>query len=352
MSTSVSSTSVSENAAPSKAKKKKNPCVQCGKCDVNLKPKDKAVQCSTCGTQFHTTCQNVSDSIFDLLRSECGGVLWFCNICRKTTRGMIQKMSNIELRVQAIEAGLSKDKEEMKGLHNLVKSLQETCKGLEKKVKQLMEDKERDAENHEKTLQSISSLRRDLYKEHDRNVSLQTKIDDFDQRQREKNVRIMGFPEHDDGDSDISNELVQLVGATDIQPESVVSTTRMGRKREGRARDLVVNFSTKTARDKFYALRKKTPKDEDNKKVFINEDLTEARAKLFYDARQLIKRNKLFGAWSQNGNIMVKVMEHDNPLAIRNHQDLVSVTRYVPDYETFEDELSIDNDYSEYGFSD
>ena len=347
------STSGSENTAASKAKKKKSTSTQsqCGKCDGNLKSKDKAVQCSTCGTQFHAICQNVSDSIFDLLRSECDGVLWFCNICRKTTRGMIQKMSNMELRLQAIEAAISKDNEERKGLYSLVKSLQETCKVLESKVKQLTEDKQLEEENHEKTLQSISSLRRDLYKEHDKNVSLQTKIDEMDQRQRENNVRIIGFPEQHDDDSDISNELVQLVGATDIQPESVISTMRMGRKREGRPRDLVVKFSTKTARDKFYALRKKTPKDEENKKVFVNEDLTETRAKLFYDARRMVKRSKLFGTWTQNGNIMVKVTENDIPLAIHSHQELASVTRYVPDTETFEDELSID-DYSESVLSD
>ncbi len=346
------STSVSENPAASKTKKKKDPSAQCGKCDTNLKSKDKAVQCSTCSTQFHTTCQNVSDTLFDLLSSECDGVLWFCNICRKTTRGMIQKMSNMELRLQAIEAGRSKDNEEVKGLHNLVLSLQETCKALEKKVKQLTEDKQLVAENQEKTLQSISIIRRDLYKEHDKNVSLHTKIDDMDQRQRENNVRVVGLPGKDDCDNNINSNLVQLVGATDIQPESIISATRMGRIRGGRPRDLVVKFSTKTARDKFYALRKKTPKDEENNKVFINEDLTEARAKLFYDARRMVKRSKLFGTWSQNGNIMVKVTESDNPAVIHNHQDLASLTRYVSEHETFEDELSIDTDFFESGVSD
>ena len=258
----------------------------------------------------------------------------------------------MELRLQAIEAGLSKDNEEMKGLCSLVQSVQETCKVLEKKVKQLTEDKQLEAENHEKTLQSITSIRRDLCKEHDKNVSLKTKIDEMDQKQRDNNVRIVGFPEQDDGDNNINNNLVQLVGATDIQPESIVSTTRMGRLKEGRPRDLLVKFSSKTTRDKFYALRKKTPKDDNNKKVFINEDLTEPRAKLFYDARRMVKRSKLFGTWSQNGNIMVKVTENDSPLVIYNHQDLASLTRYVPELETFEDELSIDNDCYESGFSD
>ena len=331
-----------------KTKKKTGPPVQCGKCDVNLESKDKAVQCSTCSTKFHTTCQGVSDTLFDILTGECDGVLWFCHICSKTTRGMIQKMSNMELRLQAIEAERSKDHNELKSLNNLVQSLQDTCKILQSNVEQLSEEKKLQEENHEKTLETISGLRRDLYKEHDKNLSLQTSIDGLDQKQRERNVRIVGFPEFEDSHSDIRRELIQIVGESGISAESIESTARMGKRRDNKPRDLVVNFLTKETRDKFYALRKKTPKDVDNKKVYINEDLTEARAKLFFDARHMVKRKRLFGTWSQNGNIMVKVMSTDSPMVIQNHQELALLTRYVP--ETFEDEMSTNDDILEYQY--
>ncbi len=337
----------------SRNKTKKSPAVQCGKCDVNLKPKDKAVQCSTCNTQFHTTCQDVSDSLFDFLTSDdCNGVFWFCNICSITTRGMIQKMSNMELRLQAIEVERSKDHNEVKTLKNLVQSLQETCKILERNVKQLSEEKILMAENQEKTVETISGLRRDLYKEHDKNLNLQARIDGLDQKQREKNVRIVGFPEVEENSSNLKSDLIRLVGESGLTVDSIESTTRMGRIRDNKPRDLVVKFSTKESRDKFYALRKKTPKDEDNKKVYINEDLTEDRAKLFFDARRMVKKERLFGTWSQNGNIMVKVKSDDSPMTIQNHQDLASLTRYV--YEASEDEMSIDNDTFGYqsGMSD
>ena len=334
----------------SKNKKQKSP-VQCGKCDGNLKPRDKAVQCSTCNTKFHKACQDVSDNLFDFLTSsESDGVFWFCHICSLTTRGMIQKMSNMELRLQAIEAERSKEHNELKSLNNLVQSLQESCKSLENKVKELSEEKKLMAENHDKTVETICGLRRDLYKEHDKNLSLQIRIDGLDQKQRERNVRIVGFPEVEE--RNLKSELIRLVGESNLTVDSIESTTRMGRARDDKPRDLVVKFSTKGTRDKFYALRKKTPKDEDNKKVYINEDLTEDRAKLFFDARRMVKRERLFGTWSQNGNIMVKVKNSDSPVAIQNHQDLASLTRYV--YEASEDEMSTDNDTFEYqsGMSD
>ncbi len=192
-----------------------------------------------------------------------------------------------------------------------------------KSVKQLSDEKLLMAENHEKTLQTISGLRRDLYKEHDKNISLQERIDVLDQKQRERNVRIVGFPEMEENQLRI--ELIQLVCESGLSVDSIEST-RMGRRRDNKLRGLVVEFSMKENRDKFYALRKNTPKDGDNKKVYINEDLIEDRAKLLFDARGMVKRKRLFGSWSQNGtNIMVKVGSDDSPMAIQNRKDLAQI---------------------------
>ncbi len=340
--------STSTQAKKSKSKSGKNPLVQCGKCDADLKSNDKTVQCLTCTTQFHTTCQGVSDTLYNILTSnECDGILWFCNICAKTTRGIIQKLSNMEMRLQAVEGERSKDHTELKRLNNLVQSVQDTCRALQNTVKELSEEIKLHAENNEKTLETMFGLRRDLYKEHDKNQSLQTRIDNLDQKQRERNVRIVGFPEVEESHGDIKSKVIQLIGESGISAESIESTTRMGKRRDCKPRDLVVKFSTKETRDKFYALRKETPKDEHNKKAYINEDLTEARAKLFFDCRRMVKKERLFGTWTQNGNIMAKVTSNDSPRLIQNHQELALLTRYVS--EDLEDDMST-NDISEYEF--
>ncbi len=161
-------------------------------------------------------------------------------------------------------------------------------------------------------------------------------------------MRVVGFPEEVD-DNNIKEQLVELVGAPEALVSDICSVTRMGKKKEEKPRDLVVQFVSKKKRDVFYSMRKQTPKNEENKKVYINEDLTEARAKLFYDARQMVKRNKLYGTWSQNGNIMVKVKENDNPCVIQNHQDLASKTRYVTsDSDSIEEDTSSISDIFEY----
>ncbi len=185
-------------------------------------------------------------------------------------------------------------------------------------------------ENQELVFETVSNLRRDVYKNQDKNIMLQSKVDQLEQDQREANVRVIGFPEQDNTDADIRTKLIQLVGASDKSAENIISTSRMGRVKDDRPRDLIIKFTSKKARDEFYSLRKRTPKDNENRKVYINEDLTESRAKLFYDARQLVKRSKLYGTWTQNGSIMVKVTETSIPCAVVSHRDLRSKVTGIP----------------------
>ncbi len=170
-------------------------------------------------------------------------------------------------------------------------------------------------------------------------ILLQSRIDELEQIQRECNVRVMGFPEHGENDANTKSKLMQMVGAQEGSEKNIASITRLGKPRNDKCRDLIVKFVSKESSDHFYARRKNTPKSHDNKKVYINEDLTESKAKLFYDARQMVKRSRLYGTWSQNGNIIVKVRENDNPCAVRNHLELRSkVNRSVYDSEECADD--------------
>ena len=56
--------------------------------------------------------------------------------------------------------------------------------------------------------------------------------------------------------------------------------------------------------------------------IFINEDLTTFRNKLFYDARCKKKSNKIHSVWTQDGSIVIKVTETSEPVVIRYHADL------------------------------
>ena len=88
-------------------------------------------------------------------------------------------------------------------------------------------------------------------------------------------------------------------------------------------RKILVKFQSKTKRDAFYKGRKRTPiSDDPNMNIYINEDLTLHRGKLFHDARKLAKQHRLHSTWTQQGNIMVKKNEEDRPIAVYDNREL------------------------------
>ena len=56
--------------------------------------------------------------------------------------------------------------------------------------------------------------------------------------------------------------------------------------------------------------------------VFVNEDLTKFRSSLLYNARSLAKVKLLKGAWSSDGNILVKTL-NDGVHRINELNDLI-----------------------------
>ena len=119
--------------------------------------------------------------------------------------------------------------------------------------------------------------------------------------------------------------MVQLINIPSVTEEDIDSTYRLGKQREGKVRDVLVKFSSKKKRDLYYSRRKDTPKDVNNMKAFINEDLTPYRSKLFFDARCLVKRKRLHSTWTQGGNIMIKAEAYDTPVPVFSHEDLRSI---------------------------
>ncbi len=98
----------------------------CGKCDKKFKAKDKCIRCATCKLNFHIKCQGVSEVNYEFLKED-ENILWFCNSCKQTTRGMVENLSNVEKRVTALEVKIDSkaDKEDLQKLDERVTSLEQ-----------------------------------------------------------------------------------------------------------------------------------------------------------------------------------------------------------------------------------
>ncbi len=98
---------------------------------------------------------------------------------------------------------------------------------------------------------------------------------------------------------------------------------RMGKANESKTRDVILRFGCREKRNLLYRCRRNMPRED--RQIYINEDLTTRRNKLFYDARSLKKSGRLAAVWTQEGNIVIKTSESCEPVAVKTQMDLKNV---------------------------
>ena len=87
-------------------------------------------------------------------------------------------------------------------------------------------------------------------------------------------------------------------------------------------RAIIVKFLAHSTKDDIYSKRKELKHKMDG--VFINEDLTNHRNKLFKLARELRSDNKIMGTWTTNGKVRVKMNSGTN-ITVNNELDLKNI---------------------------
>ncbi len=68
-----------------------------------------------------------------------------------------------------------------------------------------------------------------------------------------------------------------------------------------------------------------SPHKDPQKNIYINDQLTNFRKGLFYQARKLLKSHKLHAAWTQNGNVLIRKSEGGSVVQIMKYEDLRSL---------------------------
>ena len=126
-------------------------------------------------------------------------------------------------------------------------------------------------------------------------------MDCLEQESKATSIRILGIGEEEG--EDLKTRVTSLVRDTlhvsNIAEEDITDIGRMGKKRD-KVRDILVKFRSNTLHNKVYNKRKLLWQE--NNPIYINKDLTPHRSKLFFEARKLRKREKIFGTWTQAGN--------------------------------------------------
>ena len=154
---------------------------------------------------------------------------------------------------------------------------------------------------------------------------MQGKLDDIEQQTKIKNLRFFGLEEQE-GEDPIRKviDFVQEQMSIEIKPNEI-EANRVGalHPMNTKPRDILVKFDCGFLRNAIY--KKKIILRRLNQQVFINEDLTAKRSHLFFEARKMRKQQKLFGVWTQAGNVLVKVNPESNPKQVSNIEEIKSL---------------------------
>ena len=164
----------------------------------------------------------------------------------------------------------------------------------------------------------LSSLRAENNELRDRVSQLEGRVhdlelaeDDAAQYSRRNCLCVSGIEETENEDTDaVVTKLFKQIDV-DINIDEIDRCHRLGKKRgqvdtKRRPREIIIKFATYRARQKFYKKRTSLRSSRATSGVYVNKHLTRKRSELYYNARQLVKNNRVRRTWTSDGSIFLE----------------------------------------------
>lgn len=161
--------------------------------------------------------------------------------------------------------------------------------------------------------------------------SINSRVDNLEQLARQNNIIVSGIQDKP-GEHLLDNfkKFAMDYLMTNITENDIMSIFRLGKQKTDPTspRPIMVKFNSPDKKTEIYKSRIHLRKMDIGKvkeyinPIYINEDLTPARASLFKSCRQAIKEKKLFSCWTFNGTIWVKTSKTGDPVRITNKKEL------------------------------
>ncbi len=238
--------------------------------------------------------------------------------------------------------------------------MEETIESMKKEISSIKEEREELKVENRKMKRKIERCEYKLSRQTSKIEELETKIDEIEQKHLDRDIQIVGLPEiieaegQENSDEEEMKSIVKLVSEKmdmTLKANNIEKIYRLGKKKADRPRDVVVRFKTNITKNKIIKKRKSTINSPDpQKNVYINDHLTEKRRNILYATRRLVKQKRIFAAWSQQGNILIRLTENDPPVHIKSHEQLAElrllddISEPDPDHDDIEEDENDDED--------
>ena len=221
------------------------------------------------------------------------------------------------------DTGLQKEVPKMEiDTKKLIEALtsEEVMKPLTTALSQNMQKAMTEIENQVKDLGEMCTAKfEEIEKQH-----YDSRLDEFEQRERINNIIITGMRENHTSKKDVVKLMLTkldcMLNEKDIEYTLELKTnpTHPGTsKQKLRVR---VALKDKTVKDQI--MKKKVKLGEANQDIWVSDDLTLYRSRLAYMARQAVKKNKLAQTWTHDCKIFMKEKPDDRPRRVRRPEDI------------------------------
>ncbi len=281
--------------------------------------------------------------------------IWFRNIIRAQAKHVMKEAITQEVckATENIELQL---KEALSMTENLTKTLADFKESTKQKIAGLCEEIEALKQDNVKKQRRIEKLEFHHSQQQSKTTCLESKMDDFEQQSYDTHLQVVGLPESDENQCDTKKfmKLCKDKLGVKIKASDIEETTRLGRKKnDGKARHLLVKLKTQDIKDKVQKDRSKLVTHAAGaSNIYLNDRLTKYRQNLLFAARKLVKDKKLFSAWSQRGNVLVRKTDKSKILQVHDHNELMEIKLSFQNTKNpSEDSVSMISHLSDYDFS-
>ena len=197
--------------------------------------------------------------------------------------------------------------------------LQNECTAIQKKSSQ---------QNQE--LKEVKNSASNIIKS---NSTDRAKLDELEQYTRRQNLVLEGVP-YNEGEN-VNKVVTQLVEKLDfdLKNDDISIAHRLPMKENGKTKTnnnhpaIIVRFVNRSVRNAIYAKRAAAAKItnfpvKNMEKLYINENLTQPRKRLFWLTKQAVKRLHYKFIWTNNGDIFVRKDENSEKIHVSNENDI------------------------------
>ena len=295
--------SQSSKETSKKDKKHKDKSVEtckCVDCEERIDDaKENSVECDICSNWFHTKCQKVSDSLFQVLcDSKDDEISWYCSHCRLGAKKLKQQLMHISSRQDEAE--------------KRVKDLEEFQLKINDRVAKLENDKTNLVQNSN-TVVSKEEI-------------ITTSVREMEQRQERENNAIFFNIEESEEEETLERKQHDIRAVCEICDEElginiddshIMGAIRLGKKIPDKIRPLKILFNQRASKIDVIKNAKKLRESTNvkNQNVFIAPDLTPQQrqeGKLLREERDKLQKDLISSGdrshqWIIKNNRILKV---------------------------------------------